>query len=222
MPIGAEKPLSAFRLKIYRGDNLGKKRNKPKFRCKSEAQKKAIAANYARMAAQKKRSAPSPQHSKPQSKPQEVFKLPLNNGGHMWNIFRVSNKILNGRNDGDVHGGLVLDELNDNCLLVQVTHSPKKGKRNNLQIRNLSSDDLDKDGNLRQSFLERRLIVSIDTKDGEQGIDVSKLNKQLNDLQFTEDEKQAILDELSHLSTAREKYDKFITLAKKKAEKKVL
>lgn len=56
--------------------------------------------------------------------------------------------------------------------------------------------------------------------DGEQGIDVSKLNKQLNDLQFTEDEKQAILDELSHLSTAREKYDKFITLAKKKAEKK--
>ena len=216
MPIGAEKPLSAFSLKIYRGDNLGKKRKQPKFRCKSEAQKRAIAANYARMAAQKKRSAPPPQ----QPKPQEVFKLPLNNGGHRWNIFRVSNKILNGRNDGDVHGGLVLDELNDNCLLVQVTHSPKKGKRNNLQIRNLSSNDLDKDGNLRQSFLERRLIVSIDTKDGEQGIDVSKLNKQLNDLQFTEDEKQAILDELSHLSTAREKYDKFITLAKKKAEKK--
>ena len=84
----------------------------------------------------------------------------------------------------------------------------------------LMAVDLDKDGNLRQSFLERRLIVSIDTKDGEQGIDVSKLNKQLNDLQFTEEEKQAILDELSHLSTAREKYDKFITLAKKKSEKK--
>lgn len=216
MPIGAEKPLSAFRLKIYRGDNLGKKRKQPKFRCKSEAQKRAIAANYARMAAQKKRSAPPSQ----QPQPKKEFKLPLNNGGRRWNIFRVSNKILNGRNDGDVHGGLVLDELNDNCLLVQVTHSPKKGKRNNLQIRNLSSDDLDKDGNLRQSFLERRLIVSIDTKDGEQGIDVSKLNKQLNNLQFTEDEKQAILDELSHLSTAREKYDKFITLAKKKAEKK--
>ena len=161
-----------------------------------------------------------PRHRSSEAAAKERVQMPLNNGGRRWNIFRVSNKILNGRNDGDVHGGLVLDELNDNCLLVQVTHSPKKGKRNNLQIRNLSSDDLDKDGNLRQSFLERRLIVSIDTKDGEQGIDVSKLNKQLNDLQFTEDEKQAILDELSHLSTAREKYDKFITFAKKKAEKK--
>ena len=67
MPIGAEKPLSAFRLKIYRGVNLGKKRKQPKFRCKSEAQKRAIAANYARMAAQKKRSAPPPQQPKPQS-----------------------------------------------------------------------------------------------------------------------------------------------------------
>lgn len=54
MPIGAEKPLSAFRLKIYRGVILSKKKNKPKFRCKSEAQKKAIAANYARKAAQNK------------------------------------------------------------------------------------------------------------------------------------------------------------------------
>ena len=35
MPIGAEKPLSAFRLKIYRGVILSKKKNKPKFRCKS-------------------------------------------------------------------------------------------------------------------------------------------------------------------------------------------
>ena len=197
---------------------MSKKKNKPKFRCRSEAQKKAIAANYARMAAQKKHSVPQPQQPKPQQK--KEFKLPLNNGGRRWNIFRVSNKILNGRNDGDVHGGLVLDEMNDNYLLVQVTHSPKKGKRNNLQIRNLNSSDFDKNGNLRQSFLERRLIVSIDTRDGEQGIDVSKLNKQLNDLQFTENEKQAILNELSHLSTAREKYDKFITLAKKKAEKK--
>lgn len=197
---------------------MSKKKNKPKFRCRSEAQKKAIAVNYARMAAQKKHSVPQPQQPKPQQK--KEFKLPLNNGGRRWNIFRVSNKILNGRNDGDVHGGLVLDELNDNYLLVQVTHSPKKGKRNNLQIRNLNSSDFDKNGNLRQSFLERRLIVSIDTRDGEQGIDVSKLNKQLNDLQFTENEKQAILNELSHLSTAREKYDKFITLAKKKAEKK--
>ena len=113
-----------------------------------------------------------------------------------------------------------MDELNDNCLLLQVTHSPKKGKRNNLQIRNLSSNDLDKDGNLRQSFLERRLIVSIDTKDGEQGIEDAKLKKQINDLKVTEEEKQAILDELSHLSTARDKYDKFITLAKIKEEKK--
>ena len=210
--------IMSTKFTIRRGVNLSKKKNKPKFRCRSEAQKKAIAVNYARMAAQKKHSVPQPQQPKPQQK--KEFKLPLNNGGRRWNIFRVSNKILNGRNDGDVHGGLVLDELNDNYLLVQVTHSPKKGKRNNLQIRNLNSSDFDKNGNLRQSFLERRLIVSIDTRDGEQGIDVSKLNKQLNDLQFTENEKQAILNELSHLSTAREKYDKFITLAKKKAEKK--
>lgn len=188
-------------------------KKKTKFHCKSKAQKKAIAANYARIAAQKKSSATT-------SKLQENFKLPLKNGGRRWNIFRVSNKILNGKNDGDVHGGLVLDELNDNYLLVQVTHSSKKGKRNNLQIRNLNSNDLDKNGNLKQSFLERRLVVSVDTKNGEQGIDVSKLNKQLNDLQFTEQEKQSILDELSNLSTAREKYDKFITLAKKKVEKK--
>ncbi len=216
MPIGAEKPLSAFRLKIYRGVNLGKKRNKPKFRCTSEAQIKAIRANYARMAAQKKRSAPPPQQPKPQ--PKKEFKLPLNNGGRRWNIFRVPNSILGGKQDNDVHGGLVLDELNDNYLLVQVTHSPKKGKRNNLQIRNLNSSDFDKDGNLRQSFLERRLIVSIDTKDGEQGIDYRALNRQMNDLQFTEKEKQTILDELSHLSTAEEKYNKFVRLAKQKAE----
>ena len=189
---------------------------KRKFHCKSNAQKRAIAANYARIAEQKRGSAMPSQQSKPQ--PKKEFKLPLRNGGRRWNIFRVSNKILNGKNDGEVHGGLVLDELNDNCLLVQVTHSPKKGKRNNLLIRNLSSDDLDEDGNLRQSFLERRLIVSIDTKDGEQGIDVSKLHKQLNDLQFTEDEKQAILDQLSHLSTAEEKYNKFVRLAKQKVE----
>ena len=46
---------------------MGKKRKQPKFRCKSEAQKRAIAANYARMAAQKKRSAPPPQQPKPQN-----------------------------------------------------------------------------------------------------------------------------------------------------------
>ena len=122
--------IMSTKFTIRRGVNLSKKKNKPKFRCRSEAQKKAIAVNYARMAAQKKHSVPQPQQPKPQQK--KEFKLPLNNGGRRWNIFRVSNKILNGRNDGDVHGGLVLDELNDNYLLVQVTHSPKKGKRNNL------------------------------------------------------------------------------------------
>ena len=38
--------------------SYGAEEKQPKFRCKSEAQKKAIAAKYARMAAQKKRSAP--------------------------------------------------------------------------------------------------------------------------------------------------------------------
>ena len=201
---------------IRRGVNLSKKKNKPKFRCKSDAQKKAIAANYARMAAQKRHSTPPSQQ--PKSQPKKEFKLPLNNGGRRWNIFRVPNSILGGKQDNDVHGGLVLDEMNDNYLLVQVTHSPKKGKRNNLQIRNLNSSDFDKDGNLRQSFLERRLIVSIDTKDGEQGIDYRALNRQMNDLQFTEKEKQTIIDELSHLSTAEERYNKFVRLAKQKAE----
>lgn len=59
MPIGAEKPLSAFRLKIYRGVILSKKRKQPKLRCKSEAQKKAVAANYARIAAQNKQQSKS-------------------------------------------------------------------------------------------------------------------------------------------------------------------
>ena len=64
MPIGAEKPLSALKQieVIFMG-----KRKKSKFKCKSEAQKRAIAANYARKAAQKKRSASPPQQSKPQS-----------------------------------------------------------------------------------------------------------------------------------------------------------
>lgn len=105
---------------------MSKKKNKPKFRCKSDAQKKAIAANYARMAAQKRHSTPPSQQPKPQ--PKKEFKLPLNNGGRRWNIFRVPNSILGGKQDNDVHGGLVLDEMNDNYLLVQVTHSPKKGK----------------------------------------------------------------------------------------------
>lgn len=177
-----------------------------KFKCKSEAQKRAIRANYARIAAANK--TPKTEKSK--------FKLPLKNGGHRWNIYRVSNTVLNGRNDGDVHGGLVLDEENDNVLLAQVTHSPRKGKRNNIPIRNLKSDDLDKNGKLKDSYIERRLIVSVTDKNGEKGIDTEKLNKQLNDLQFSETEKQAILDELSHLSTAEERYKLFLELAKRK------
>ena len=38
--------------------SYGAEEKQPKFRCKSEAQKKAIAANYVCMTAQKKRSAP--------------------------------------------------------------------------------------------------------------------------------------------------------------------
>lgn len=179
-----------------------KKKRKP-FKCKNEAQKRAIRANYARMAAENKTSKPS-------------FKLPLKNGEHRWNIYRVSNTVLNGKNDGDVHGGLVLDEENGNVMLAQVTHSPRKGKRNNIPIRNVKSTDLDKDGKLKESYIERRLIVSVTDKDGEKGIDIEKLNKQLNDLQFTEAEKQSILDELSHLSTAEERYELFKKLAKRK------
>lgn len=42
----------------------------------------------------------------------------------------------------------------------------------------------------------------------------------MNDLKFSEEEKKTVLDKLSHLSTAKEKYSKFITLAQKKVEKK--
>lgn len=184
---------------------MGKKRKT--FKCKNEAQKRAIRASYARKASENK--TPPPVKAPP-------FKLPLNNGGHRWNIYRVSNTVLNGKNDGDVHGGLVLDEENGNVMLAQVTHSPRKGKRTNISIRNIKSDDLDKDGNLKDSYIERRLIVSVTDKNGEKGIDIEKLNKQLNDLQFTETEKQAILNELSHLSTAEERYKLFKELAKRK------
>lgn len=187
---------------------MGKKR--PKFHCKSEAQKKAIAASYARKAKQQQ------QKNSPMPVKQENFKIPLHNGGYRWNIYRVSDKILNGRQSGDVHGGLVIDESNNNVMLAEVTHSQKKGKRNNLPIRNLNSQDLDKDGTLRESYIERKLVVSIVDKAGEKGIDVKVLNKQMNDLQFTEAEKQKILEELSHLSTAEEKYKLFQKLAEKK------
>ena len=184
-------------------------RKKPRFHCKSEAQKRAIAANCAKRAKQKK------QEKQITNAP---FKLPLKNGGRRWNIYKVSNSILNGKQDGAVHGGLVLDEMNDNVMLAQLTHSSKKGKRNNLPIRNLDSTDLDKDGNLQKSYLERRLIVSTSRGGNEFGINISALNGQMNDLQFTEDEKQAILDELSHLSTAEERYQLFEKLAKEKAD----
>ena len=184
---------------------------KKKFHCKSEAQRKAIAASYARKAAQAKAAQIEPPLTKP------PFKLPLKEGGHRWNIYRVPNWVLNGKQDKNVHGGLVLDEENDNVMLVQVTHSSKKGKRNNLPIRNLVSTDKKQDSDeLRDSFLERRLIVSVDTVEGEKGIDIHSLQAQMNDLFFTDEEKRKIIEELSHLSTAEERYKKFQELAKNK------
>ena len=147
---------------------------------------------------------------------EKSFKLPNRTGGRRWNIYRVPNFILNGKSDNNVHGGLVLDENNNKVLLVEVTHSKRKGKRTNIAIRNLRSNDIDEKGNLRESYIVRRLVVSINTKDGEQGIDSSALNKQLNDLQFTEEERQFIINELSNLSTAETKYKKFIDLSNKK------
>ncbi len=144
------------------------------------------------------------------------FKLPLKKGKHLWNVYRVSNSILNGKHDNDVHGGLVLDELNDKVLLVEVTHSKKNGKRNNMKIRNLRSGDLDENGVLRESYLRKKLIVSVNTVRGEEPIDVIALQRQMNDLNFTEQEKQSIIDELSNLSTAEGKYKKFVDLANKK------
>ena len=128
--------------------------------------------------------------------------------------------ILNGKQDGNIHGGLVLDELNDNVVLVQVTHSEyKKRNRKNLPIRNLDSTDIDKrTGKLRNSYLEKRLVVSTKSKGVERGIENTVLGNQKNDLQFTEEEKQTILDELSNLSTAKEKYQLFEKLAKEKAD----
>ena len=184
-------------------------RKKPRFHCKTEAQKKAIAASCAKRAEEKKKQVQVP-------KPQ--FKLPLKEGGRRWNIYKTPNYILNGKQDGDVHGGLVLDELNDNVILVQVTHKPRKGKRNNIPVRNLESTDLDEMGKLRESYLERRLIVSLERNGVKRGIENTALKAQKNDLQFTKEEKQAILDELSGLSTAEERYQLFEKLAKEKAD----
>ncbi len=184
-----------------------------KFKCRSEAQKHAIKISYAKIA-QKRRN----QFTNNSNNEQKTnFKLPLKNGGHRWNIYRVSNAVLNGRNDGDVHGGLVLDEKNGNVMLAQVTHSPRKGKRTNIKVSNLNSKDINKEtGKLNDSYIERRLIVNTNFKDEEKGITLHALNKQVNDLQFTEEEKQKILRELSHLSTAEERYKLFVELANKK------
>ena len=50
------------------------------------------------------------------------------------------------------------------------------------------------------------------------GIDISALRGQMNDLNFTEEEKQEILVKLSNLSTAEERYQLFEKLAKEKAD----
>ena len=185
------------------------KRKKPPFRCSSEAQKRAIRRYYAEKSQEGK--ARSAQEKLP-------FKLPLKNGGRIWNIYRVPNYILNGKQDGDVHGGLVLDELNDNVMLVEVTHSAKKGKRNNLPVRNLVSTDVLKDGKFRDSYIVKDLVVSVGKNEKMRGVDVSALKNKINDSDFSIDEKQRILDELSHLSTAEERYQLFEKLAKEKAD----
>lgn len=193
---------------------MAKKINSSKFHCKSDAQKRAIRVSYA-----KKRNRESLVKNKKNFN-NNSFKLPLKEGGHRWNIYRVSNRILNGKLDNGVHGGLVLDEDNNNVMLVEVTHSEyKKKNRKNLSIRNLNSNDLDKNGELKKSYIEKRLIVSTNSGSIEKGVDVSALYTQLNDLNFSEEEKVIILNELSNLTTAEEKYKLFKKLAKEKANK---
>lgn len=183
------------------------------FKCKNDAQKRAIKANYARRS--KNNNSQSVKVSEQKEKPK--FKLPLKNGGHRWNIYKVPNKILNGKQDNDVHGGLVIDEENGNVMLTQVTHSAKKGKRNNIKISNLRSTDLEKDSSKQKdSFIERRLIVSVNFENGVEGIEEKALGEKINDLCFSEDEKQRILEELSNLSTAEDRYKLFMDLANKK------
>lgn len=185
-----------------------------KFKCKSEKQKRAIRISYAIRSKQDVPTVPPVEPKVVVNLPK--FKLPLVEGGHRWNIYKVPNFILNGKNDGGVHGGLVIDENNNNVLLVEVTHSPKHGKRNNCLIRNLKSDDLDENGQLKASYFKRGLIVSIQKKGGKEGIDVSALKKQMNDLNFTTEEKNRVLEELSNLGSAESKYKEFIELAKNK------
>lgn len=193
---------------------MAKNKYSPNFHCINEAQKKAIRASYARKKNAQKQNNFNNQRNT------NTFKLPLKEGGHRWNIYRVPNFILNGKQDGNVHGGLVLDEDNNNVMLVEVTHSMyKKKNRKNLKIRNLNSNDLDKNGELKNSYLEKRLIVSVTSGGVEKGIEDSVLYTQLNDLNFSEEEKQRIIDELSNLTTAEDKYNLFKKLAKEKANK---
>ena len=138
-------------------------------------------------------------------------KIPLRQGGHRWNIYRVSNYILNGKKDNDVHGGLVIDEINDNVILVEVTHSSRWGKRNNQSIRNINSKDVDENGVLRKSYFKKRLIIS---KNGK-AINISVLQKQNNDLNFSLEEIKGILNVINNLETTIEKYEEFIKLSKK-------
>ena len=144
------------------------------------------------------------------------FKLPLKEGDHRWNIYRVPNFILNGKQDGNVHGGLVIDEKNDNVILVEVTHSSRNGKRNNFEIPNLVSTDLDEDGSLRKSYVRRDLIVSYKSTTGEKPISVVSLKGLINDKNLTVNEKEFILDSLNNLTTAEQRYLKFLSLAEKK------
>lgn len=199
---------------------MGKNR-KPKFHCKNNAQKYAIRKRYAERNAKANNSPKAPPTSKSQDLSIETkpkFQLPLKSGKRIWNIYKVPNRILNGCQDSGIHGGLVLDEENENVMLVEVTHSAKNGKRNNIPVRNLDSTDLDENGKPRDSYVKKKLVVSIAMQDGEQGVDIKALKAQMNDLQFTEEEKKAVLDQLSNLTTAEERYLLFKDLAQKKTD----
>ena len=115
------------------------------------------------------------------------------------------------KKDNDVHGGLVIDEINDNIILVEVTHSSRWGKRNNQSIRNINSKDVDENGVLRKSYFKKRLIIS---KNGK-AINISVLQKQNNDLNFSLEEVKEILNVINNLETTIEKYEEFIKLSKK-------
>lgn len=182
------------------------------FKCKSQAQVYAIRRSYAER--QEKERLLNNNNSNDNS-----FKLPLKSGEHTWNIYRVPNSILNGKQDNNVHGGLVLDEINNKVMLVEVTHQEyAKRNRKNLEIENKVSSDLNENGELRRSFLKKKLIMSVNRKGEEVGIDNFSLLKQLNDKEFTLEEKNYILTELSRLSTAEEKYKLFLKLVKEKAD----